>query len=275
MKQEVDYIFGTTRIFAILGDPIVQVRSPEMITAQFVERKADAILIPIHAPRDDFDRVVTGLMAAPNVGGLVFTIPFKTKAIEYADRLGPQAETVRSLNALARLPDGKWIGEIFDGVGCVAGLRGNGFEFAGKTAHLIGAGGAGSAIAAAIAHEHPARLRIWDMNRELAARTADKAKKIDPAIEVEVAPPDPTKTDILLNATPVGMLNDPNTPIPTDDFPSSLVVFDAIVKPEETPLLRAAKRAGCKVVGGREMMRGQVSLEADFLLDPAAYAAGL
>ena len=60
--------------------------------------------------------------------------------------------------------------------------------------------------------------------------------------------------DVLMNATPVGMLDDTRLPIAAETLPRELVVFDAIVKPERTPLLALAQACGCVTVRGREMM---------------------
>ena len=70
--------------------------------------------------------------------------------------------------------------------------------------------------------------------------------------------------DILLNATPVGMLDDARLPLAVASLPREVVVFDAIVKPERTPLIALAERCGCTTVYGREMMRGQISRMVDF-----------
>ena len=70
--------------------------------------------------------------------------------------------------------------------------------------------------------------------------------------------------DILLNASPVGMLSDPRMPIEATRLPAELIVFDAIVKPEQTKLLTLAVDSGCRTVMGREMMRGQISKIVDF-----------
>ena len=67
-----------------------------------------------------------------------------------------------------------------------------------------------------------------------------------------------------MNATPVGMLDDARLPIAVDAFPRELVVFDAIVKPERTPLLALAESCGCVTVRGREMMLGQIAKIVDF-----------
>ena len=269
MTDEVDYITGSTRIFAILGDPIAQVRSPEMVTAEFRARGMDAILIPVHAPVAAFETVLRGLMAMGNVDGLIFTIPFKAAVLPFLDHIGPQAHIVGAVNAVARLPDGRWSGEIFDGIGCVSGIKAAGHAFAGKRVHLIGAGGAGSAIGIAVAFERPALIRIFDPDRGRAADLCARIARVDPRIVTEVASPDPRAADFILNASPVGMLRDARNPVGTDAFAPTLVVFDAIVKPEETPLLAAARRAGCATVAGRAMMRGQIARIVDFFRDAA------
>jgi shikimate dehydrogenase len=270
--DEVGFVSGRTRIFAILGHPIVQVRSPEMFTAEFIRRGHEAIMLPMHVLPEDFDEVLPRLMRIRNLGGLIFTIPFKGRAMAFAHEIGPQARVVGAVNAMAPAPDGRWKAEIFDGLGCVEGLRRRGFLFAGTSAMLIGAGGAGSAIAVAIAHEGPARLRLHDIDEGKVRALADKVRTIDPAIRVEVGPPEVEGMDILLNASPAGMLEDASLPIPQASLPPGLVVFDAIVKPERTRLLQLAQACGCTIVFGREMMRGQISRMTDFFGMPEAAA---
>ena len=269
MKLEVDYVSGKTRIFGIVGHPIEQVRSPEMFTASFENRKADAILLPFHVLPDDFDRVVPALMLMPNLDGLIFTIPFKQRAMALADVIGPNATIVGAINALARQAGGGWTGEIFDGIGCVEGFRQQGITFADKRVMLIGAGGAGSAIGVAVAHEGPASIRLFDPDSARATDLMDKIKRVDPAIVVDYAEPDCDGIDILLNASPVGMLDDARMPISVERFDPKLVVFDAIVKPEMTPLLQLAEQSGCTFIQGRQMMYGQISKMTDHFGIPA------
>lgn len=83
-------------------------------------------------------------------------------------------------------------------------------------------------------------------------------------MRVEAGAPTIDGIDVLLNATPVGMLGDSRMPIDVAALPAGLVVFDAIVKPEQTPLLDLAQRCGCTTVRGREMMRGQIARMVDF-----------
>jgi shikimate dehydrogenase len=264
MMDEVGYVSGQTRLFGIVGHPIAQVRSPEMVTAELVGRGLNAVLVPLHVLPQDFEPCLRSLKRLQNLDGLIFTTPFKQTALALADELTVQAREVGAINALACREDGTWIGDIFDGLGCVEAFRRRDYPLAGRAIMLIGAGGAGRAIAIAIAHVGPRALRIFDIEPERARRLADEVAAIDPTIEVSVGEPSVEGIDILLNASPVGMLSDPRMPIEATRLPAELIVFDAIVKPEPTKLLALARESGCRTVMGREMMRGQISKIVDF-----------
>ncbi|MEI7447624.1 MAG: shikimate dehydrogenase [Burkholderiales bacterium] len=264
--DEVDFVNGRTRMYGIVGDPIAQVRSPEMVTWEMRRRGLDALLVPVHVREAEFDDVLPRLMRVANLDGLIFTIPFKQRACGLADALGPQARAVGALNALARDADGRWHGEMFDGLGCVEGLRRAGVPLAGRRVVLVGLGGAGAAIAAAVAAERPAAMRIFDLDAGRCERSTATIRAISPGTAVTVGPPELDGADVLVNATPVGMLGDPRRPIDAAALPPSLVVLDAIVKPETTPLLAFAESQGCRTVRGREMMRGQIARIVDFFV---------
>jgi len=263
-RDQVDYVSGRTRLFGIVGHPIEQVRSPEMITAELTGRGHDAVLVPLHVLPDAFDAVLPQLMRVQNLGGLVFTIPYKVRACALADELLPQARVVGAINALGRAPDGRWRAEIFDGLGCVEAFRRRGLALRGRRVMLLGAGGAGSAIAAAVAAEQPAALRIYDVDGERANGLAGRVAAAHPGTDVHAGPPTIDGIDVLLNASPVGMLDDARLPFAIERLPRALVVFDAIVKPERTPLVTLAEACGCTTVFCREMMRGQIARMVDF-----------
>jgi shikimate dehydrogenase len=262
--DQVAFVNGRTRLYGIVGDPIVQVRSPEMVTWALQRRGLDAVLVPIHVHEAEFEQVLPQLMRVANLDGLVFTIPFKQRASALAATLGPQARAIGAINALARGADGHWHGEIFDGLGCVEALRQAGVAVGGARAMLMGLGGAGTAIAAALAAERPALLRIFDLDASRCERAAAMLRTASPETEVVVGAPVVDGMDVLLNATPVGMLDDARLPFEVPRLPASLVVFDAIVMPERTPLLAHAEACGCRTVRGREMMRGQIARIVDF-----------
>ena len=266
--NQVDFVNGKTRVYAIVGDPIEQVRSPEMVTWEMQKRDHNAVLIPMHIARDEFDTVMPHIMRMRNLDGLIFTIPFKAQAIALAKTLGPQASQIGAINALKKHSNGAWSGEIFDGIGCVEAFKKRGITLQDKRLQLIGLGGAGSAICVALAYEKPKLLRLFDINAQTTERMAKMVNTISPQTVVEVGLPLAEGIDILLNASPVGMLNDARLPIAVQQFKKELIVFDAIVMPENTPLLSLAQDCGCQVVRGREMMLGQISKIVDYFFAP-------
>ena len=266
--NQVDFVNGKTRVYAIVGDPIEQVRSPEMVTWEMQKRHHNAVLIPMHITRDEFDTVMPHIMRMRNLDGLIFTIPFKAQAIALAKTLGPQASQIGAINALKKHSNGAWSGEIFDGMGCVEAFKQRGITLQDKRLQLIGLGGAGSAICVALAYEKPKLLRLFDINAQTTERMAKMVNTISPQTVVEVGLPLAEGIDILLNASPVGMLSDARLPLAVQQFKKELIVFDAIVMPENTPLLSLAQDCGCQVVRGREMMLGQISKIVDYFFAP-------
>lgn len=266
--NQVDFVNGKTRVYAIVGDPIEQVRSPEMVTWEMQKRDHNAVLIPMHIARDEFDTVMPQIMRMRNLDGLIFTIPFKAQAIALAKTLGPQASQIGAINALKKHSNGAWSGEIFDGMGCVEAFKQRGITLQDKRLQLIGLGGAGSAICVALAYEKPKLLRLFDINAQTTERMAKMVNTISPQTVVEVGLPLAEGIDILLNASPVGMLSDARLPLAVQQFKKELIVFDAIVMPENTPLLSLAQDCGCQVVRGREMMLGQISKIVDYFFAP-------
>jgi shikimate dehydrogenase len=266
--NQVDFVNGKTRVYGIVGDPIEQVRSPEMVTWEMQKRHHNAVLIPMHIARDEFDSVMPHIMRMRNLDGLIFTIPFKAQAIALAKTLGPQASQIGAINALKKHSNGAWSGEIFDGIGCVEAFKQRGITLQDKRLQLIGLGGAGSAICVALAYEKPKLLRLFDINAQTTERMAKMVNTISPQTVVEVGLPLAEGIDILLNASPVGMLSDARLPLAVEQFKKELIVFDAIVMPENTPLLSLAQDCGCQVVRGREMMLGQISKIVDYFFAP-------
>jgi shikimate dehydrogenase len=268
LMNQVDFVNGKTRVYGIVGDPIEQVRSPEMVTWEMQKRDHNAVLIPIHIASDEFDTVMPKIMRMRNLDGLIFTIPFKAPAIALAKTLGPQASQIGAINALKKHSNGAWSGEIFDGIGCVEAFKQRGITLQDKRLQLIGLGGAGSAICVALAYEKPKLLRLFDINPQTTERMAKMVNTISPQTVVEVGLPLAEGIDILLNASPVGMLSDARLPLAVEQFKKELIVFDAIVMPENTPLLSLAQDCGCQVVRGREMMLGQISKIVDYFFAP-------
>ncbi|HKU96283.1 MAG TPA: ThiF family adenylyltransferase [Vineibacter sp.] len=260
---------GATRLLAIVGDPIAQVRAPAFWSAVFRARGMDRLCIPIHAAPADLSRAVDGLKALRNLDGIIVTVPHKAAALEHVDRLSPAATRIGAINVMRPEADGTWSGDMFDGIGFVAGLAANGIAVAERTVLLVGAGGAGTAIAVALADAGVRMITVFDADRRRALALRDKLAARDGPDVHAAEVPDPADVDLAINATPLGMRPTDNLPLLVDRLRPDTVVADVIMKPMRTPLLEAAARRGCRTHTGVHMMDHQAPLFADFFRLPA------
>src|ERR1700736_3441471 len=141
---------GETRLHLIVGDPVAQTKSPSGLTAEFAARGVNAICIPLHVVPADFDDVMRAAKRVRNIDGIVITVPHKFAALRHCDEVTDRARLLGAVNVLHRVAAGRWRGDMTDGTAMVAALRRAGCEPAGRRALVVGAGGAGSAVALAL-----------------------------------------------------------------------------------------------------------------------------
>lgn len=248
---------GATRIYGIIGDPIAQVKSPTVFNERFRALGKNAAMIPLHTKPESFDACLRGLKALANLDGILVTLPFKSRALHHVDTVFPAARRIGAINALRREPDGKWSGDMFDGKGFLGGLRASGLDPKGLAVMLIGAGGAGSAIADALADAGASAITIFDSNENRSAALARQVLKSHPACRAAAGHPTIVDMDVLINATPVGMVPGDGLPAELGPLRETLFVADIVPRPEITPLLAFAKKSGCRIMGGQAMVAGQ------------------
>ena len=114
-----------------------------------------------------------GSWALGNLDGLLVTVPFKARMFPFASRVGPAAQIVAAINALRKEGDGSWTGDMFDGAGFVRANERKGHEIRGRRVLLFGAGGAGSAIACALADAGVRSIAIVDVDGARAESLAE------------------------------------------------------------------------------------------------------
>lgn len=251
-------ITGATRLYAIIGDPVAQVRSPEVFTQRFAERGVDAVMIPVHVPADRVDAIAPALLALGNLDGVLVTVPFKARMAAYATRVGVTTETIGAVNALRREADGSWTGDMFDGVGFVRGAERKGERIAGRRVTLLGAGGAGSAIACALAQAGVASIDVVDTDAQKAARLVETLTRAFPRCAFVAAHGVREGVDMIVNASPVGMRPDDGLPAAIGRLDAKTLVGDVVITPTPTALIRHAMECGCAWIDGRDMHGGQV-----------------
>ena len=257
-------VTGTTRLYGLVGDPLTTAKSPELLNRLFVEQRADAVCIPFLVKDDDLPAFVTGARALGNLSGVLVTMPHKQRMLAFVDELHPTARQVGALNVIRCDKDGRWVGAIFDGLGCVLGMQWEGNHPANKSVLLVGAGGAGRAIAFAVASAGVRTLTISDVDEH---RAEDLASSVAAATgcTTRSGPPDPHGFEIVINATPLGMNAKDAMPVNPERLEPGSIVVDIINALEPTPLCRAARARGCRTQGGRPMHEGQALHALRFL----------
>jgi shikimate dehydrogenase len=256
---------GETRLHVIVGDPVVQTKSPAGLTAEFASRDVDAVCVPVHVTAEDFDAFMAAAKRIRNLDGIVVTIPHKFSALRHCDEVSERATVLGTVNVLYRVADGHWRGDMTDGVAMAAALEKAGCKLAGRRALLVGAGGAGSAVALALLEAGVTTLAITEVH---AARRDSLIGRLAPRHPGKVAPgtADPAGFDLVVNATPVGMAPDDPLPVDAARLEPGACVADLITRPVVTPLLEAARRRGCLIVTGTDMFTVQAGTMADILL---------
>jgi shikimate dehydrogenase len=246
-------------LYAILGHPVGQARSPAVFNALLARAGRAAEMVALDVAPEDFATALAGLRGLRNLGGLVVTVPHKLAAAELASARTARVALLGAANLLRPVPGG-WEADLSDGQGFVTGLRRRGLALAGLPAAVVGAGGAGLAIAEALLAAG-ARVSITDRQ----AGRAERACHLLAGCGAVDAEPPGLQHRLVVNATPVGMGGDPGMAIDLDHIAAGALVAEVIMKPAMTPLLQAAAARGHPVQEGRHMLDGQVPAIWDFL----------
>ena len=259
------HLDGSTRLHFIVGDPIAQVKSPGGMSQAFAARGRNALCVPAHVAPLQLADWFAGISLTQNVDGIIVTVPHKFACFEQCATASERARFLGAVNTLRRNPDGSWHGDMFDGLGYVQAMRLKGCEPAGKRALLVGAGGAGSAIAHALVSAGVRELAIHDP--DTARRDALMTRLAGLGLAaISVGSPQPQGFDIALNASPVGMQASDPHPIDSQGFRSGQFVGCVITAPAVPPMIASARAQGCTTMTGADMFAQVRDLMLDFLL---------
>ena len=257
---------GATRVYLIVGDPIAQVKSPFGVTQAFEKHGRDAVCVPAHVAPADLSAWWDGTKRARNIDGLIVTVPHKFACAAFCDVLTERSAFLGAVNTLRRDAQGRWHGDMFDGLGYVRAMAENGCALEGKRAMLLGAGGAGSAIAHSLVLAGVRELAIHDPDDQRRQSLMDRLNGLGLG-RVVSSDADPTGFDIAINATPVGMKSSDPIPLDTTKIHRDMFIGCVITAPAVTPLIAAARAKGCKTATGADMFAQVRELMVQFLLE--------
>jgi shikimate dehydrogenase len=251
-------ITGTTRVFFILGDPVAQVRAPEVYNHLFARHGIDAVLVPLKLPAAALPGFLEHGLKAENIGGCWATIPHKAQLFSLLQPSDPVARVAAAVNAVRRLPDGRLEGALFDGIGFVKGLEQFGIDVQGRRVLVVGAGGGGHAVAASIAQRGPARLAVHNRTRDRAQALVQRLQPIVGAAATVAESTDPAGFDLVVNCTSQGLKAGDPLPFDPARVDAGAAVVDIIMSKLPTPLLAQCRARGLKAEAGFEMLVQQV-----------------
>ena len=265
-------IDGHTELIAHLGYPTHSFRAPMIYNPYFESVGINAVVMPMGCRPEHFAAVFKSLFALENIRGALITMPHKVSVVGLLDEVTPTVKVAGACNAVRRTPDGRLVGDQFDGEGFVRGIKRKGVQLAGARCLVVGAGGVGSAIAASLAACGVRTIALHDVDRAAAEGLAARLRTHYPAIEVVTGANDPAGQDLVVNATPLGMNAGDPLPIDIDRLDPRTFVGEVVMKSEMTAFLTAAQAKGCLVQVGSDMLFEMIPAYLEFFGYPTASA---
>ncbi|MDH5021573.1 shikimate dehydrogenase [Halobacterium rubrum] len=235
-------------VYGLVGNPVGHSLSPPMHEAAYDHLGIDARYVTFEPAATDLEAAIDGARAL-GVAGLNVTVPFKeaVRDLVAVDDLAARVGAVNTVDFSGSEPTG----HNTDVEGVRRAFAHHDVPLAGERAVVVGAGGAGRAVAFALA-DADARVHVANRTVEtaesLAADVGATAHALDelPALVGDA--------DVLVNATTVGMDAPDQSPVPADALHGDLAVLDAVYTPLETRLLRDAGAVGATTVDGAWML---------------------
>lgn len=245
---------------AAFGQPISENPTQVMIEAAYLHHNLDWRYLTIEVGPNDLESAVKGAKVM-GFQGFNCTIPHKVNVIQYLDGLGKSASLMGAVNCVVRR-DGQWIGENTDGKGFVSSLN-EITDPKNKRVVIFGAGGAARAISVEVALAGANHITIVNRSaqrgEELTTLLQDKLPCYADFTCWDSSYSIPSDTDIVINATSIGLFPDIDARLDfdPDTLSSNMVVADVIPNPPTTNLVRDARAKGCKVIDGLSMLVNQ------------------
>ncbi len=236
------------RVYAVLGNPVAHSLSPVMHNRAFHAAGFPGVYVALKVT--DIAEAIAGVRALGLFGASV-TVPHKIAVMSHLDEIDRTARDIGAVNTVINR-DGRLFGTNTDMEGATAALK-EITTLAGRSLAVIGAGGAARAVGYGAARDGATVVVV--------NRSPERGQALARALEcryVSLADFSGAGIDILVNATPVGMV--PRTdrlPVDPGILNPEMVVMDAVYNPMKTRLLEEAEKRGCRTVDGVSMFVNQ------------------
>lgn len=261
-------------LVGVFGDPVDGNPTGVVEEAGFAATRLNYRYITCRVKRGDIANAILG-MRAMNMRGVNLTMPHKVDVLPYLDEITPAARIIGAVNTVVNR-GGHLLGENTDGKGFVKSLTDEGLDLHGKTVCLLGAGGAARAIGVECALNGANKIIIVNRNAERGTALRDAIAENTDA-QAEYIPwagtaPVPEQTDILVNATCVGLFPDVNAcpDIDYETIEKGMIVCDVVFNPAMPVFLQKARQRGARTISGLGMLVNQAALNFEIWTDVKA-----
>lgn len=261
-------------LVGVFGDPVDGNPTGVVEEAGFAATRLNYRYITCLVKRGDIANAILG-MRAMNMRGVNLTMPHKVDVLPYLDEITPAARIIGAVNTVVNR-GGHLLGENTDGKGFVKSLTDEGIDLHGKTVCLLGAGGAARAISVECALNGANKIIIVNRNAErgtaLRVAIAENTDAQAEYIPWDGSVPVPEQTDILVNATCVGLFPDVNA-CPDIDYSTiekGMIVCDVVFNPAMPVFLQKARQRGARTISGLGMLVNQAALNFEIWTDVKA-----
>ena len=265
-------INGHTELIAHIGYPTHTFKSPMIYNPYFEEAGINAVVMPMGCQSAHYPAFLKSVFTLENIRGALITMPHKVSTVGLLDEVTATVRVAGACNAVKRLPDGRLVGDMFDGAGFVRGVQRKGFDVTGKRVLVVGTGGVGCAIAASLAGAGIAAISLFDVNAAGCEALAQRLKDNYPRIDVRTGSSDPAGHDLVVNATPMGMNEGDPLPMDVSRLSPETFVGEVVMKAETTAFLAAAQARGCRTQVGTDMLYEQIPAYLEYFGLPTTTA---
>jgi len=245
----IEQVDAATRVYGVAGDPVSHSLSPVIMNTALRRETVNGVYLALHA------KSLKDLLACVReipLHGLSVTMPYKEAILRHLDNTDPYTAKIGACNTVVRAQDGKLYGFNTDSAGIVRPLQQR-LELENAKVLVLGAGGAARAAVFGLKERG---AEVYILNRTPAA--AQKLARSARARTMKRGDLKRFSFDVIINATPVGMGNTPESPLKADEI-KARYVFDMVYDPPETRFLKLARAAGAQVIPGIEMFVQQAA----------------
>ena len=244
---------GASRLAAVIGDPVRHSLSPTLLNAAFAEAGLDWHFMALEVAEGRSDEALDAVRAL-GLAGLSVTMPHKAAVASAVDHRTEQAEVLDAVNCVV-VEGGRLVGHNTDGDGFLDGLRHDtGFDPAGRSTVVIGAGGAARAVVLALARAGAAEVAVVNRTASRAEVAAGLAGPVGRVVLSDELSDTVAAADLVVNATSVGMTDDGALPVDPESVAVGAIAVDLIYHPPQTAWLAALRGRGIEAHNGLSML---------------------